>query len=414
MTKSKNALNPRMIIALLFMGNLVSALDRFIVNYGIVHISDDLQLNASSTGLILSIFFLGYAIMQIPGGWLADRFGAKLILFISIIGFSIFTGLTGLAWSFASLVAIRFIFGLTEGSFFPAGAKTISVTIPEERRSRAMSIFLSALTVAGIAAPILASVLLVQVGWRYMFMSVGICGFIIGLLYWIYLKPTVANEPTETIVKSPAKGSLKVVLKTPLIWSLLLAAFSYGFISWGLASWTPTYLVNVRGLDLKSLGVLQMIPAVTSFCFFILAGVILDKVKPGFEKWIGAFSGIGLGIMVYLMFNASSVTGVIIYQSIAPLFSGLLSVIIFSLPLKRLPEDIGGSAVGVVNFGTQMAGFMAPLAIGFTIDMLNGSYNGAVGLMTSFGVLCFIAFLTLNSKKQQVTDENASESIPVA
>ena len=165
MSKTKYGPNPKMIIALLFMGNLVSALDRFMINYGIVYISDDLKLNASSTGLILSIFFLGYAIMQIPGGWLADRFGAKLVLFISIIGFSIFTGLTGLAWSFASIVAIRFVFGLAEGSFFPAGAKTISITFPQEKRSGAMSIFLSALTVAGIATPILASVFLVQFGW---------------------------------------------------------------------------------------------------------------------------------------------------------------------------------------------------------------------------------------------------------
>ena len=388
------------------MGNLVSALDRFMINYGIVYISDDLKLNASSTGLILSIFFLGYAIMQIPGGWLADRFGAKLVLFISIIGFSIFTGLTGLAWSFASIVAIRFVFGLAEGSFFPAGAKTISIAFPQEKRSGAMSIFLSALTVAGIATPILASVFLVQFGWRIMFIVVGSLGFLIGLLYWIYLKPNVANENSQSEPESPAKGALTKVLKTPLIWSLLLVAFSYGFISWGLASWTPTYLVNVRGLDLKSLGILQMIPAVTSFCFFLLAGVILDKVKPGFEKWIGAFSGIGLGLMVYLMFNADSVTGVIIYQSIAPLFSALLSVILFSLPIKRLPEDVSGSAVGVVNLGTQIAGFMAPLAIGFSIDMLNGSYNGAVWLMTSFGFISFIAFLTLKSNKKNVTDDS--------
>ncbi|MFJ7953479.1 hypothetical protein ACIQZG_18400 [Lysinibacillus sp. NPDC096418] len=148
---------------------------------------------------------------------------------------------------------------------------------------------------------------------------------------------------------------------------------------------------------------LQMIPAVTSFSFFLLAGVILDKVKP-VEKWIGAFSGIGLGLMVYLMFNASSVTGVIIYQSIAPLFSALLSVNLFGLPIKRLPEAVGGSAEGVVNLGTQIAGFIASLAIGFSIDMLHGSYNGAVWLMTSFGIVCFIAFLPLKSKNHLYTE----------
>lgn len=413
MTTVKSGFNPKMIIFLLFMGNLVSALDRFIMNYGIVHISKDLHLNASSTGLILSIFFLGYAIMQIPGGWLADRFGAKAVLFLSIIGFSIFTGLTGVAWSFASLVIIRFVFGLTEGSFFPAGVKTISITVPQERRARAMSVFLSALTVAAIVAPLLASIMLVQVGWRPMFLSVGVCGFLIGLFYWLYLKPFRKEQVSKVKEATPAKGALKLVLKTPLIWSLLLAAFSYGFISWGLASWTPTYLVNERGLDMKSLGILQMIPALTSFGFFLLAGVIVDKVKAEHMKWIGALSGLGLGIMVYLMFNAASVTGVVIYQSISPLFSGLLSVLLFSIPLKRLSEEVSGSAAGVVNLGTQVAGFIAPLAIGFAIDLFNGSYNGAIWLMTSFGVVCFIAFLTLSSQKTKSVDETLQESLSI-
>ncbi|CRH77019.1 D-galactonate transporter [Chlamydia trachomatis] len=78
------------------------------------------------------------------------------------------------------------------------------------------------------------------------------------------------------------------------------------------------------------------------------------------------------------MFHAETVTGVIIYQSIIPIFSAALSTIIFSLPLKYLPEAIGGSAVGVVNLGMQVAGFIAPLTIGFVIDAFDGSFNGAV------------------------------------
>ncbi|KAB7709045.1 MFS transporter [Bacillus aerolatus] len=360
MNGSTYGLNPKMIVFLLFMGNLISGLDRFLINYGIVHISKDLQLNASSTGLILSIFFLGYAFMQIPGGWLADRFGARLVLFISIIGFSIFTGLTGLAWSLASLIAVRFIFGLAEGSFFPAGAKLISVTIPQEKRSRAMSFYLSALTVAGVAAPLLATTMLLQIGWRMMFVVIGVCGSLVGLLYWFYLKPKKEQQRQESeqpLVEQsapPAKGAFKVLLKTPIVWSLMIASFAYGFISWGTASWMPTYLVNERGLDLQVLGVLQMIPAVTGFAFFLLAGYILDKVKSGNEKWLGAASGIGIACMVYLMFNAQTITGVVIYQSLLPMFAAVLSVIIFSLPIKQLPEAVGGSAVGMINLGMQI------------------------------------------------------------
>ncbi|MCF7621933.1 MULTISPECIES: MFS transporter [Bacillaceae] len=373
--------NPKMILLLLFAGNLFSALDRFVINYGIVHISDDLQLSASSTGLILSIFFLGYAIMQIPGGWMADRFGARIVLIVSVFSFTIFTSLTGLAWSFVSLLVIRFMFGLGEGSFFPAGAKMIAVSIAEEKRSRAMSLFLSALTVAGVISPILAATLLVSIGWRMMFGIIGIFGFTIGLLYLFFLKPRVGSQgprEVDSLTEVPVKGSFIKLFKTPLALSLMVASFAYGFISWGVMSWMPTYLVQERGLNLISMGLLQMIPAIASVAFYIIAGYVLDKVKVGREKWIGVFSGLGLALFVYLMFHAETVTGVIIYQSIIPIFSAALSTIIFSLPLKYLPEAIGGSAVGVVNLGMQVAGFIAPLTIGFVIDAFDGSFNGAV------------------------------------
>ncbi|MBD8591373.1 MFS transporter [Peribacillus simplex] len=226
--------NPKMILLLLFAGNLFSALDRFVINYGIVHISDDLQLSASSTGLILSIFFLGYAIMQIPGGWMADRFGARIVLIVSVFSFTIFTSLTGLAWSFVSLLVIRFMFGLGEGSFFPAGAKMIAVSIVEEKRSRAMSLFLSALTVAGVISPILAATLLVSIGWRMMFGIIGIFGFTIGLLYLFFLKPRVGSQgprEVDSLTEVPVKGSFIKLFKTPLVLSLMVASFAYGFIS---------------------------------------------------------------------------------------------------------------------------------------------------------------------------------------
>lgn len=400
--------NTKMIIFLLFVGNLFSGFDRFVINYGIVQISEEFHLSASASGLMLSIFFLGYALMQIPGGWLSDRFGAKIVLFISIVGFSAFTGLTAIAWSFVSLLLIRFLFGLAEGSFFPAGSKLISTSIEENKRSRAMSIFLSALTMAGVIAPFLTTTMLVQLGWRSMFLVIGICGLSISILYWIFLKPSTSIHRGETSEYSKkqaeprAKGNIKELLRTPMIWSLMIASFGYGFISWGTSSWMPTYLVQERGISLSSLGFLQMIPAVSGILFFLIAGAVMDKVKNGVEKWFGACSGIGLAITVYFMFHAATITGVIIYQSLMPLFSAFLSVIIFSLPLKRLPQETSGSAVGLVNIGAQIAGFAAPVVMGLVIDFFNGSYNGVVWLLSAFGIIVLLAFLGLQSSKKQV------------
>ena len=118
------------ILALLFLGWALGNLDRYIMNYAVLSITEDLNLSASSTGLLLSSFFAGYAIMQLPGGWLADRFGARKVLITSVIMWSIFTGLTGAAWSMVSMVIIRFLFGIGEGGFQPASSKIISQVFP--------------------------------------------------------------------------------------------------------------------------------------------------------------------------------------------------------------------------------------------------------------------------------------------
>lgn len=110
--KSRNV-----ILALLFLGWSLGNLDRYIMNYAVVSITGDLQLDASSTGIILSAFFLGYAIMQIPGGWLADKFGAKRVLLMAVIMWSIFTGLTAIAWSLTAMIVIRFYLALVRVVF---------------------------------------------------------------------------------------------------------------------------------------------------------------------------------------------------------------------------------------------------------------------------------------------------------
>src|SRR3954463_13787491 len=129
-------------LALLFLGWALGNLDRYIMNYAVLSITEDLNLSASSTGILLSSFFAGYALMQLPGGWLADRFGARKVLITSVILWSIFTGLTGAAWSLTSMIIIRFLFGVGEGGFQPASSKIISQAFPQENRARAMSIML--------------------------------------------------------------------------------------------------------------------------------------------------------------------------------------------------------------------------------------------------------------------------------
>ncbi|RKJ36972.1 MFS transporter, partial [Butyricicoccus sp. 1XD8-22] len=145
------------IVILLFLGWSIGNFDRFFMNYAILGISKDLQLSTSQTGIVLSSFFAGYALMQIPGGWLADRFGFRKVIITALLAWSIFTIFSGMAWSFASLILIRFLFGLGEGSFFPSASKGIASWFPQNERSRAMSFMLTSGTIMGVITPIIGT-----------------------------------------------------------------------------------------------------------------------------------------------------------------------------------------------------------------------------------------------------------------
>ncbi|WP_213424215.1 MFS transporter [Bhargavaea massiliensis] len=388
------------ILILLFLGWCLGNLDRYIMNYAVLQITEDLSLSASSTGIILSSFFLGYAIMQMPGGLLADKFGARKVLLASVILWSIFTGLTGAAWSLASMVLIRFLFGIGEGGFQPSSSKIISTTFPVAERGRAMSLMLSSGGIVALIVPVLSAFLLTAIGWRTTFIIFGAMGFVIAFLYWKFVRLPEDN-PEEKLARAanPAeKGLVASLMKTPMIWNMVIAYFCIYAVNWGLATWIPSYLVQDRGLDLVSIGWVQTIPGVTMLLGVFLSGYVIDKLPQGREKIVAAVSCAMIGLMLYLMFTAPSVTAFITYQTIVNLFIAFVITVLPVIILKQLPTSVTGTAMGIANTGGQLAGFATPMAIGFVVDAFDGSFNAAFWMLITFALICIVAILTMRNK----------------
>lgn len=399
-----------MILALLFLGWALGNLDRYIMNYAVISIAEDLHLSSSSTGLLLSSFFAGYALMQLPGGWLADRFGAKRVLIASVILWSIFTGLTGAAWSLASMVAIRFLFGIGEGGFQPSCSKIISETFPKEKRAGAMSIMLSSAGIIALIVPILSVSLLTTIGWRVTFFIMGIIGFVIAALYWFYIKLPSDNKITYSEqATATQKGSFKMLFKTPLMLNLFIAYFTLYAVNWGIVTWIPTYLVDVRNLNLVSLGWLQTIPGVAQLVGMLLSGYIIDRLAKGRERMAGAIACVVMSILVYFMFTAVSVNTFIVYQTIIMLIVSFVAILLPAIVLKNLPTSVAGSGMGLVNTGGQLAGFVTPLAIGLIVDIF-GSFNAAFWMLIVFAFICAVSLLTINYDKGDLLKQELNPS----
>ncbi|WP_404803791.1 MFS transporter [Lysinibacillus sp. S1] len=337
--------------------------------------------------------------MQIPGGWLADKFGAKRVLLMAVITWSIFTGLTAIAWSLTAMIVIRFLFGIGEGGFQPSSSKIIATIFPKEERGRAMSIMLTSGGIVSLIVPLLAAYLLGTIGWRMMFIIIGAIGAIIAFLYWKYIQLPQDEAATAGTENTTNKVNFKELLKTPLMWNLIIAYFCIYAVNWGLVSWIPTYLQKNRGLDLMSIGWAQTIPAITTIIGVYGSGYIIDKLPKGMEKVLGSISCAVIGLLLYLMFTAKTVTLFIGYQTVVSIFIAFVITLLPVIVLKKLPSSITGSAMGIANTGGQLAGFVTPMAIGFMVDAFNGSFDAAFWMLIGFALICIVSLVTLNDQK---------------
>ncbi len=372
------------------------------MSVALISISKQFDLTTTQSGMIISSFFLAYAFMQLVGGWLTDKFGSKKVILFSLLFWSIFTIVTGFAWSFVSLIAIRFLFGLGEGSFPPASSVALAENFPKEQRGRAKGVLSASTQIGSIISVLLAALLIKNVGWENMFHIFGILGFVFMVLLWKFL-PNRASQKKEN---NGNKVSFKNVLKMKSVWLLMLIYFGMSMVNWGLNSWLPSYWVNARHLELVKTGAISMIPTACSLISILLSSWILDKLKPGKEKYLIILGSLIAIFALYFTISAGSVSLALTYLCFAYFGMGLISVVL-ALPLKYYDQKSMGSAVGMMYFGGQMAGTLAPTLMGYMISVFNGSYNGAFVLLIAALVIPILASLFLNMKGDN--DNNSKE-----
>ena len=143
----------------------------------------------------------------------------------------------------------------------------------------------------------------------------------------------------------------------------------------------------------------QTIPAITTIIGVYGSGYIIDKLPKGMEKVLGSISCAVIGLLLYLMFTAKTVTLFIGYQTVVSIFIAFVITLLPVIVLKKLPSSITGSAMGIANTGGQLAGFVTPMAIGFMVDAFNGSFDAAFWMLNGYALICIESLVTLNDQK---------------
>jgi MFS family permease len=236
--------------------------NRSAISLALGQIGKDFNLQAADLGIIISAFFLGCAVMQVPGGWLADRFGSQYVIVVAIAMWSVFTVMTSFAWSSASLIMIRVVFGLTEGAFPAASFKGLAELFDGPERPKLAALPPRQIYAGSMAAPLIMAPLIIAMGWRYAFEAIGFAGVAFAVVYVLlvpYVRPAAASGVGPASIGAPAptgKAGARELLKESFLWQLLTVWFGVSCVNKGPDSSIPIYLLQQRGLDLKAVGIL--------------------------------------------------------------------------------------------------------------------------------------------------------------
>ncbi|CZR98115.1 MULTISPECIES: MFS transporter [unclassified Clostridioides] len=393
------------ILGILFIAWFVGYCDKMAINVAAIPISKEYGLNPTQVGFLISSFSFGMAIMSLFGGYFADKYESKKLIIVIVSIWAIFSTLTGMSWSFVSLMVIRFMYGCAEGIFPPASSVTIAENFKKEQFGRAKSFLISAGQLGTAFAGLIIAYLAFSYGWRKAFFIFAIADLIIALSLYL-LNKNEKNTGKSTQKTKSKKVPLKEAFKNPIVWKTPIIQFGVGFLMWGLNSWLPQYWVNVKHLDIKTMATYSMIPALASFVFVNISGWIIDKYFVGREKIAIIASLIIMCISVFLMYNTGSIVLGFIYQTIANLGVCCLSPAFYTLVLKYVRKDLVGTATGFIAFGSSVAGIIAPLIMGLSITLLKGSYIAVFGMIIVILILCIFLAATINTREQAEKNMN--------
>ncbi|WP_257347387.1 MFS transporter [Pseudalkalibacillus decolorationis] len=399
--------NKKFLVFLLFIGWTLSYHDRYIINFAVPFIEEEFKFDAATQGMILSSFFAGYALMQIPAGWLADKYGIRNTLLVSIFMFSLFTAFTGMAWSVASLIAIRFIFGMGESGLAIGGVKANAIYFAKKKRARVMSILITAQALSLALAPIIAAPLILWIGWRSMFILLGFLGFLMIIIYWLFIPSS--DEKTKSEKDNP-KVPLKELLLNPILLKIFVLNFCINILLWGFLSWLPSYMLNVQNLDVLDAGILSSLPGFAGVVGVLLSGWLADKFFNNREKLLVILGILVAIISLFLMIFTQSLVLIVISQITLILSIKFAWLAMWAMPLKMLDSNVMGSASGMINLGSQLAGIVSPITMGFLISGFNGSYNAAFVFLIVVAIISGVISTTVNSGKS-LKPKNTVESL---
>lgn len=407
------------LVLLSFAAVFICYIDRVSISVAIIPMAEDLNWDLKTQSLVMSSFFVGYLVMQIAGGRLADRFGGKIVLGLGVLLWSLFTFVTPAA-AMAGLVMLilaRIGMGMGEAVTFPSIYSLYGRWVPDAERSRAVALTNSGIPAGTVFALIVTPIIATSLGWEWVFYLFAA----VGVVWWVVWHRMVASIPADQpgisaeelriIAAGTASGTArepapwKLFLSNKSVWAIIIAHFCNNWSLYVLLSWMPTFINKGLGVDYASVGWLTMIPHLASFVALNVAGGFADRmIKQGRDKTFvrKLFQTIGFGGISASLLVVGYVETVWLAITIMALGSALGAFVTggFSVNHMDIAPRHAGTLMGITNTAGTIPGIIGIYVSGMILDA-TGSWVlvfHVAAAVTLFGLFCYL--LMASGKKQ--------------
>jgi ACS family glucarate transporter-like MFS transporter len=382
-------------LGFLFFLSVITYLDRVCISVAGPRMQAELHLGPENWGPVIGAFAIGYALFEVPGGMMADRWGARVALTRIVLLWSVFTALTGTVTSFALLLLVRFLFGAGEAGAFPGATSAISRWFPAQERSRSQGVVWMASRLGGMVAPFMVVPIQKIWGWRASFFVFGGVGLIWAVLWFLWYrdrpadKKGVSAEELRLIESGGGTGgrahrpvAWRKVMKQANFWRLLATYHTYSWGAFFYVSWLHTYLQKGRGFTENEMALWSALPFLFGAIGNLSGGILSDVLvrRRGLRFGRRAVGSTGLALGAAFLLAAALVPDR--RAAALCLCFGFLAMDSFLPVAWAMSADLGGRSAGTIagamNMAGQLGSFISSVAFGYLVKLSGGNYDRAM------------------------------------
>jgi MFS family permease len=407
-------------VSLLLVVGIVNILDRSTLAIANQNVSGDLHLSPTQMGLLLSAFSWAYAFSQLPVGILLDRIGARIVLGVGLFFWSLAQLAGGFVTSLRQFLTARVLLGIGEAPTYPAGAKIIADWFNKRERGTPTGTFLASSTISPMIGPPIITALMLYVGWRKMFITMGVVGIVLSIAWYLVARDRKhvvltaeenayfdqSNDSTA-VTRKLTHAEWRGLFQQRTTWGILLGFIGDIYMIWLYITWLPDYLEKERHLSIARTGWVVSIPYLFGILGSLFAGVLADAllrsgVSPmNSRKWPICIGLLGGACFTIPVAYTPGTTAAVAYLCVVMFCLYMTSGGAWALVNVAAPNHMVASVGSLQNFGGYLGGSVAPVLTGWLVGRTH-SFKSA--LMLSSAVAFAAALVYFFLVKQPIRD----------